>query len=116
MSWYSTTCCESARRAAHYRYKKGGVVIRPDDTETSQLVMAGLVPGLVPAISIRKAALCVHYRDRRDKPGDDGRKVYCIDQKQRYRHPGRPSSCSSANGPSFAARPATQSGGPSSSR
>jgi hypothetical protein len=27
--------------------------------------------GLVPAISLRRARLRVHYRDRRDKPGDD---------------------------------------------
>jgi len=30
--------------------------------------------GLVPAISLRKARLCLPYRDRRDKPGDDDRK------------------------------------------
>jgi hypothetical protein len=42
---------------AHYDHAK----------ETYQLVMAGLVP----AISLRKAALCLYYRDRRDKPGDD---------------------------------------------
>jgi hypothetical protein len=36
-------------------------------TQTSQFVMAGLVP----AISLRKARLCVPDRDRRDKPGDD---------------------------------------------
>ncbi len=27
--------------------------------------------GLVPAISLRRAPLCLMYRDRRDKPGDD---------------------------------------------
>jgi hypothetical protein len=27
--------------------------------------------GLAPAISLRKALLCLPYRDRRDKPGDD---------------------------------------------
>jgi hypothetical protein len=36
-------------------------------TQTSQFVMAGLVP----AISIRKARPCSPKRDRRDKPGDD---------------------------------------------
>jgi hypothetical protein len=44
-----------------------------------QFVMAGLVgvPARrragcpVPAISLRKARLCLHYRDRRDKRGDD---------------------------------------------
>jgi hypothetical protein len=34
-----------------------------------QLVMAGLVP----AISLSWARLCLNYRDRRDKPGDDER-------------------------------------------
>jgi hypothetical protein len=27
--------------------------------------------GLVPAISLRKAQLCIYNRDGRDKPGDD---------------------------------------------
>jgi hypothetical protein len=31
--------------------------------------------GLVPAISLRKAQLCLDDRDRRDKPGDDDEEV-----------------------------------------
>jgi hypothetical protein len=36
-----------------------------------RLVMAGLVP----AIPLREAELCLPKRDHRDKPGDDGRKL-----------------------------------------
>ena len=36
--------------------------------------MAGLCPGFVPAISLRKARLCLYDRDRQDKLGDDERK------------------------------------------